>query len=722
MSEAANWWMRCAFCAVGLVALMAAAGANQVLLDKPVKAGDLTLFPEVGNPQAYRYLPDQLRLATNASGGPDFMFQRWVENVRTGPQDAEAREGEGGGILRGSVLLEVTENQRRQAERELQRVVSGAKIVGPLIYTSGAFTVICATKDPTEGIIKSVVGQGPAPILDGQKAAFSMLLTKKGAKILWEQFDMASPDVTFQFDMVLDGYQSPISARLEADLQSVANHHAFGLGIASKYLEADIRGALSDCARDGTIKVTQIGTDTNMEAALKTAYDMVLNAMFQPARGTGVPSFDDLARPLSSGGNMLDRASRLLSRGQEQARADNAAARRDSGSPGGGGAVAPGGTTAPAVGGGGTRPSAGAGEPGPASEMTTSSGAGEEGAEEPAEDEAVRPRDTTRPRDAGARSASETRAPSEDPRTIRTDTPATPRAEREAAGGRAGSGRGRNVAGGGATGTSEEPKIAIGLYYEFRRDRLRTRLDLSLNKTLPITRPMTFTQNIGSLRSYKSDPAYFQEINLDQPLYQQREIVVFVDGLNATDFGEYINFVTVHMRKRHAAGAITDDEVRIDRRNFNAEGNAFKLLYGWKGDNDRRRWLQYEYQTTWSFFGGATLQEPWKTTTVGALAVVPPYQRRSVNLEGDAKALTDAQVRLVTVKLYYDLGGVEQMKQATIDPTKSETASRIDFMLPGDKFGYDYEMTWRLRGNKTVASGRQTSTESTLFVDEVPSA
>ena len=43
------------------------------------------------------------------------------------------------------------------------------------------------------------------------------------------------------------------------------------------------------------------------------------------------------------------------------------------------------------------------------------------------------------------------------------------------------------------------------------------------------------------------------------PLFRQREIALFVDGLNAQDFGQYINFVTVQMRKKHATGDVTGD-------------------------------------------------------------------------------------------------------------------------------------------------------------------
>ena len=253
-----------------------------------------------------------------------------------------------------------------------------------------------------------------------------------------------------------------------------------------------------------------------------------------------------------------------------------------------------------------------------------------------------------------------------------------------------------------------------------KRIRQRGTFKIDLNKFTPDTMTLRFDENIGDLRNLMDDESHFRQVNLDDPLVRQREIVAFVDGMNATDFGQYINFVTVHMRKKHESGEITDDEVRIDRNNFNREGNNFKLLYGWKGDNNRNKWLNYQYQTTWSFFGGNTVQDPWREATEGAINLAPPYQRRSVELQADADMLKDAQVRLVTVKVYYDLAGAEQVRQASLNPSKGQLSEKIEFMLPGDEYDYEYEIIWRLTGNRTVASGRQTSSEAVLFVDEVP--
>jgi hypothetical protein len=129
--------------------------------------------------------------------------------------------------------------------------------------------------------------------------------------------------------------------------------------------------------------------------------------------------------------------------------------------------------------------------------------------------------------------------------------------------------------------------------------------------------------------------------------------------------------------------------------------------------------MDYEYQTTWSFFGGKELQEPWKNTNSGAINVVPPFQKRSVDVDADPGAMTQAGVRLATVKLYYKLGDAEKVKVATLNTLKGKLSERIDFILPPDQADYEYEVEYQLKGSKTVSTGRKTASAATLILDEV---
>lgn len=638
------------------LALAVPAAAQQILLDQPVRAGELTLFPDLNDANVYYYVSDKPKLATGPTGQPQFSFLRYVENVRTGADAPEAREGEGGGIVHALVSLSVTQDQIRDAQRELQRVRPGARIQGPIVYKSGKFGLVSSFKEPDGRLTTRVVGLGNAPILDGEKAAVSILLTKLGAKILWESFQTPTPDISFTFEMDMSGFRSPHRAVIEANFDQIYEHTGFSAGVASTYLAAEIKASFDDLTRQGAIKVTQVGGDERMETLITTAYNKISDLMFSPLNGTGTPSLESLTGTAGGGTSMLDRASTMLQRGREEARTErdradarDAAARSEA-------------TTATAT-----------ASPTPAPTGEGSSGAG---AREPA---FVRAAGVT-PGASPARSA-----------------PSSSSAQ-------GGSG----------------PSFAVVAAFEMRRVRQRGIFRIDLNKYTSDSITLRFDENIGDLRRLMASADHFRQVNLDDPLYRQREIVAFVDGANAGDFGQYVNFVTLRLRKRHASGEETLDEVRIDRTNFNAQGNNFKLLYGWKGDNDRRRWLNYDYQTTWSFFGGKEAEEAWRPSTSGAINLAPPFRRQTVDLEADPAAISSAGVRAVTVKVFYDLGSGEQMKQATLNPAKNQLSAQVEFMLPAGRTEYGYEVTWRLAGGRTVTSGRRTSSDSVLFVDELP--
>jgi hypothetical protein len=174
------------------------------------------------------------------------------------------------------------------------------------------------------------------------------------------------------------------------------------------------------------------------------------------------------------------------------------------------------------------------------------------------------------------------------------------------------------------------------------------------------------------------------------------------------------------MRKKHAGGEVTDAELNIDRANFNAAGNNFKLLYGWKGDNDRRRWLDYEYRTIWSFFGGRKVEQPWRQSQDGAIPLAPPFQRQSVEVQADPEMVAMGGVRVITVKVFYNLGGGEQVRQVTMNAFKNVLSGQLEFMLPVNNPDYAYEVIYQVKGNRTVSTGKQRTSAGVLILDELP--
>ena len=728
----ADRWMRVAALGLALVAIAAVrpVDAQQILLDKSVKAGELTLFPELNNESVFYYVPDKVRLATDENGTPQFSFLRYVENVRSAADQPEAREGEGGGIVHALVTLGVTQEQLREAQSQLQRVRPGGRIQGPIMFKAGRFGLVSSFTDTKGNLSKQVVGLGSAPLLDGEKAAVSIQLTKLGAKILWESFNMPAPDISFRFEMDMSGFRAPKRATIDADWSKIYNHRSFGAGIATRYLSGEIKDTFDELRTQDAIKITQIGEDAQMDALIQTAYGMIKERMFEPVGGTGTPGLNDMSGLGGFGqqqASLLDRASARLKEERAQVAAENADIKKDNADIR-------------------ARNEKAAGAQAKAAGSRTRAEMADRAAAKAEADAAVLAR-----RAKVAQKLAET---AKKPNAVVANTEggeggdalagpdpvaaaATAAAlQKQADQAKADAARMRAEADGliaagdslGAIapgseslkGEKDAPSFSIVATLEMKKVKQSGTFHYDLNKYTPENITLTFSENVGDLRRLKDDPTHFRSVNLDDPLFKQRELVAMVDGVNAQDFGQFVNFASVQMRKKHESGEETQDEVRIDRNNFNKEGNAFKLMYGWKGDNDRRKWMDYEVQTTWSLFGGKTIVEPWKKVNAGAIGLTPPLRRRFVNLDGSQETLQQADVRAVTVQVFYDVAGAEQSKQVTLNVAKGQIADKVEILTAPTNTNYAYQLTWQLKGNKTLSSGRQTTVSDNLFVDELP--
>ncbi len=575
---------------------MLPAFAQQINLDKIVKAGELTLFQELRNPKTWYYLVDKPRLARGKNGMPKFSFLRYVENVRSGANEEERREGDGGGILHALIELGVTEEQRQEAESDLQNIVPGAKIMGPVMYKEGEVTLISSFVKPGSDLSKQFLGKSKAPILDGHQAAFSIELTKKGAKILWESFKTPTPDMSVSFDMKLGGFRSPIRAMIEVDFDKIYSHKDFQVGIATPILAAKIKGAFEDMRQNGAIKVTQIGSDDKMEEAINLAYSTIFSKIFEPIQDA----------PPEAEADMLDKARTILTTARTDAK--------------------------------------------------------------------------------GSDNQNNTAAATDDEGKGNTNTQ-----------------RKKIV-----------PFFAAAGSFRIKKIRRRGKFIIDLNKYNTDAVKVRFDENFGSIRCRPC----FRQVNLDDPLFKQRELVAFIDGANAADFGNYINFVTLSMKKKHQSGTITNDEVRIDRKNFNKQGNYFKLLYGWKGDNDRSKWMDYEYKTSWNFFGGHAIETDWIKSDRGAISLAPPLLRKTIILEADPETVRASGIRAIDVRLLYHIGDKQYIKSVTL--RRNELSKTTDIILPENADEFEYEVFWTLRRNKRIASVRQKTNSDVLFVDELP--
>ncbi|AUC14017.1 hypothetical protein BTO06_02080 [Tenacibaculum sp. SZ-18] len=614
---------------------------QQILLDKPVRAGELILFPDLNNRSNYYYLPDKPQLASHTTGDPIFSFLRYVKNEEStvDSNDGISESSVGGGIVHALVELKVPKKMVKDAERALGRIDSNGKIIGPVVFKSGTVSLISSVAKPNGEFEAKVCGLGNAPILENQRSAVSVHINKLGSKILWETFNTPTPDFSAHFEMEVEGYQSPKRVTIEANFDRIYKHQTFEAALAAPVLSAEIKASFDDLFDSGAIQLTQIGDDEELNKLKEAAYTQLMNLMFDKVGGTGVPQLNQLTPNAQK--SMLDRATEQLQKARKEARDEN------------------------------------------------------------------------RRLDVLERSRAERNRVTQRRAQTRADSIRT-------VGGHQPIIRNQDTADNKDNNETETlkrepiPSLAVTVSYQMKQVRRRGVYKIDLNKYTQTTKTLPFDYNLGNVKI--KCPSCFREINADDPLMKQRQINATLGGMNADDF-KHVNFVNVIMRKKHGNDQETVDEIKIDKSEFNKQGNFFKMLYGWKGDNDRDKWLAYDFKTLWSFRGNHKVESNWETTKFGSIALEPPLVKKPIYIEVDEDFTLEKNIKAVEIKVYSKLGEKNEVRSTNLRVNKSELSKTIEILLPRNSEDYEYEITYFIRGERPKKSGLQKSDYGRIDVD-----
>ncbi len=1012
--------------------------AQEILLDRGIKAGKLDCFPVYGDEKTFYYLPANPRLAT-VNGKPQFSFIKYVKNVPRGGEGGTT-EGEGGGLVHFLVLYGATDQERAEAEQEIQRQVAGAHLVGPVIYRTGTFALVTSFRKENDELVKEVVGMGKAPIMEGHKASVSMHLTQRGATLLWESFRNPTSQISVTFEMEARGYRNPYEATLEADWKKISNSHRVAVGAKYKWLGIDVDLLFQEFRKTGALKLEVKGKSEEMDKIWQKAFDILMKQMFE--KDETLDALSSLQKG-DSGFNNLDRAMDFLKKDQERKAKekkgsaslpmsmlerpvltwpsdaaeysysddesavsmagpfDDEALEQDLNfigsrfSPGkisgrsrtvyqteearrkalakkyfkngishfkrenyhqaadqfiesyetyhnfrlfyniglcynnagfkntsttdfeqaedylkkflkgmeeespphdwegkekqkkwseGAldfylhlkdlGSIYPekgissgfeeelkewqqiqykktGGKDEQALddikkkelpqqeanstvdetsvlssaetaeakdlldnaiknsfsdkgeGAGFNQEKTAEGsnqteekkkkgeeyfkkgkkyivdglykeaikefensykeypspkmlfniglvykiiaDKGESSEENykkaidylekSIEGSKKEGISsqkdvkdaetkianiKAAVKDIISKREKAKEAEAKKAKAEAKKAPP----AAKAKTPAKKAGEAQ---------KGKAKPADKKKAPAKQPKkaekskgdksspgFAIIASYRMRRIKHSGKAVINLNQWTQESLVFRFDENIGGLSKYIDNPSFFRAVNLDDPVYKQREVVVMLDGQDSEDFNKYINYVTVQIRKEHENGELTHDELKVDRSNFNSDTNRFMMMYGWKGDNKRDDWLEYRYRTQWSFHGGVQKQEDWKTSNDFVITVTPPHRYRRVILETDPSVFKDRGVRDASIKFYSKFYGKEMVKQVTIRTRENVFTKELEYAHPEGNFDYEYEITWHLRGGVVLKSGRLKNSSDVIYCDELP--
>ncbi len=906
--------------------------AQEINLDKMEKCGDLLCYQSMDDTNVFHYLPDQPRLAYK-DGRPQFSFLKYARVEETG--EAGTGRAQGGGIVHFLVTYGADKGRVTAAEADLQEKLPDARIAGPIIYRKGSFALITSFQEENQTTTRTVA-VGKAPLMEGQKAAVSMALTREGAELLWESFQTATPDISLVFDMQFAGVREPYEATLEADWARIVKHDQVKAGVKYAWFGADVDMLFQELRQDGAIKITTKGKDATMDKILQSAHAKLLKVIFDPApvdeltkaaaekdsysnlnqavkllkdaassrsskkksswlpddppflladTETSTTAFNDelvekysILNWLVSTANAADEspqwkeAQKLFNEGetafsekrysealvlyeksnvlyravkghespelifdmgicnyhlknwdvaisylqnflslipqnpelekhkvsayisisrslQSLGKNDEARAYLEKAEADPSGKTAEGlNKLADAYYNMGSyarsafyyKKALGAAQPGSSAERYAKRWAGEVAAKAYSHarklDETARAskyeveatqqalnayteyQDNVAPtgqREKEVESrvkflagkleqqgAAKTVTPGKENEiagkttTAKPGTTTPPSAATKKSGDKAKvskrspTSRGKTASKGKKPAkrskTAEarsdgSPGFSLVASYRMKRIKRTGKFTYHMNHYRTEVQAFAMAENIGDLFArFGRDPKIFRAVTIDDPVFKQREILVTLDGQDTRTFTSHLNFVTVQMQKQHQSGDLTTDEVIITPEKFNTSGNAFVLSYGWKGDDDRTKWLDYRVQALWSFHGGVEIRQPWTEVNSAMLALDPPHRYRMITIEGDGQQLSRHGVRHAVVTVTSNINGKPVTNQLTIRNIGPAPAMVMEVPESREGEQSEVQITWYLQGGKKVNAPMQLMEGDILYWDELP--
>ncbi len=267
--------------------------AQQIQIDRGIRAAGLWCFPLLSDSLTYLYLPDMASLAKKTNSKPEFSFMRYVDNTTPSANSSETiSEAAGGAILHFLVEYSTPPDTVTAAQQYLRDLlgIEDIKVRGPVIFEKGSYSLVSSVLNPQTGQkTNSLLALGEAPVLEGSKIALSFELTPEKSKILLESFQMSTPDISLTFDFSFSGLTDAYHAELLIDWKEVRESKAFEAGGSLYFISADVKASFDKLMRENAIKLTTYGEDDNMDALLNTVYDKLLSLLFDPVKPENVP-------------------------------------------------------------------------------------------------------------------------------------------------------------------------------------------------------------------------------------------------------------------------------------------------------------------------------------------------------------------------------------------------------------------------------------------------
>lgn len=250
-----------------------------------------------------------------------------------------------------------------------------------------------------------------------------------------------------------------------------------------------------------------------------------------------------------------------------------------------------------------------------------------------------------------------------------------------------------------------KPPYNLKLAYTFKRVEMSGRYEVDLRHRLREDRVMVMSGNIGELyQRYNEDERFFSSVSLDDPVFEERSIEVILDGQDFNDFKNYINSVSVMFKKERWGDPATTGEVKFFDEQFANKGNRLTFVYG-RGGEGSSEWLNYQYKTKWSFYGGVEWENDWIKTSDSVITLTPAADYRTVQISLDSDNLEKFGIRAAAFQIKHQIFGKDVLREIIIDPHRGDPLqAEYKYLHEEGRLGYQYKIIWLLNDGREIQS------------------
>ncbi|MDW3651816.1 MAG: hypothetical protein R8P61_32355 [Bacteroidia bacterium] len=269
--------------------------AQNILVDEGIQADGLWCFPSYSDTSSYYYLPNRGRLVVNEEGLPAFSFTRYIlEKPNQNNSSSTINEADGGGIFSCLFTYDTDPEQIKSAERVLRNKLDNDELTlkAPVLFVEGTYHVISSVLLSAEDRKLELVGTGKAPVMENGQMALSFNLDKLQAQLLLETLKNKTSDVSISFEFVFEGLSAPYNASLEVDWTRVFKSELMGAQARIFVVSAELEKGFSKLRREEAIKFNQVGDNPHMESLVSTAYNKLIDILFDKVPPEQIPQKD----------------------------------------------------------------------------------------------------------------------------------------------------------------------------------------------------------------------------------------------------------------------------------------------------------------------------------------------------------------------------------------------------------------------------------------------